>query len=84
MFELENEAENEHRELGKNLDNNKIDEILLCGKLMAFASEENVKAKHFENKDDLIAYLKENKPTESVILVKGSRGMQLEKIVDFL
>lgn len=84
MFELEEEAETEHRAIGKLLKQKNFDRVYLCGKLMKSAQQEFPSALLFEKKEDLIAELKTNPIAGSTILVKASRGIGLETIVDFL
>lgn len=84
MFELEEEAEAEHRAIGKLLKQKNFNRVYLCGKLMRSAKEELPEAMLFEKKEDLIAELKNNPVKQSTILVKASRGIGLETVVDFL
>ena len=84
MFELEEEAEAEHREIGKLLRNYHFENVILCGRLMKFAKEEFSQAMLFETKEELIAGLKKNPIKDSIILVKASRGIGLEAVVEFL
>lgn len=84
MFELEHETEAEHRAIGKLLKEKNFDRVYLCGKLMDAAKQEFPDAFLFEKKDDLLAELKRNPIRESTILVKASRGIGLETIVEFL
>ncbi len=84
MFELENEAEQEHRALGKLLKEKGIDQVYLCGKLIRAAAEEITSARYFETRDALIEELKNNPIKASTILIKASRGMGLEKVVEFI
>lgn len=84
MFELEEEAEVEHRTIGKLLKQKNFDRIYLCGKLMKSAQLEFPSALLFEKKEDLITELKKNPITGSIILVKASRGIGLETIVEVL
>jgi UDP-N-acetylmuramoyl-tripeptide--D-alanyl-D-alanine ligase len=84
MFELEHEAETEHRAIGKLLRQKNFDRVYLCGKLMKSAQQEFSSALLFEKKEDLMAELKKNPITSSTILVKASRGIGLETVVDFL
>ncbi len=84
MFELEGEAENEHRNLGKLLEEKRFDRVYLCGKLTRFAKEEFPEALHFESKDLLLDELKRNPIKDSTILVKASRGIGLESVVEYL
>ena len=84
MFELEGEAENEHRNLGKLLEEKRFDRVYLCGKLTRFAKEEFPEALHFESKDLLMDELKRNPIKDSTILVKASRGIGLETVLEYL
>jgi UDP-N-acetylmuramoyl-tripeptide--D-alanyl-D-alanine ligase len=84
MFELEEEAEAEHRAIGRLLKLKNFNRVYLCGKLMWWAKEECPNALLFEKKEDLIAELKMNPVKQSTILVKASRGIGLETVVDFL
>ena len=84
MFELEGEAENEHRNLGKLLEEKRFDRVYLCGKLTRFAKEEFPEALHFESKDLLLDELKRNPIKDSTILVKASRGIGLESVLEYL
>jgi UDP-N-acetylmuramoyl-tripeptide--D-alanyl-D-alanine ligase len=84
MFELEGEAEKEHRNLGRLLKEKKIDRVYLCGKLVSSAKTELPEALHFETKVLLIEELKMNPIRNSIILVKASRGIGLETILDYL
>ena len=84
MFELEEEAETEHRAIGKMLNALPFKKILLCGKLMKWAKEEYPSAQLFETKGELIQELKSHPLTDATILVKASRGIGLETIVEFI
>jgi UDP-N-acetylmuramoyl-tripeptide--D-alanyl-D-alanine ligase len=84
MFELGDDAEKEHRILGKLIHDKKFSEVLLCGNLVGTTREEIPMARQFVKKDDLIAYLKKDPIENATILVKASRGIGLESIVDYL
>lgn len=84
MYELEEESEKEHRAIGKLLQESNLDQVLLCGSMMRWAKEECPKTKHFEQKDLLIEFLKVNRFENSTILVKASRGIGLETVLDYL
>lgn len=84
MFELEEEAEVEHRAIGKLLREKNFDKVYLCGKLMRSAKEEFIDAMYFETKELLLEELKKNKLTDAIILIKASRGIGLETILEFL
>jgi UDP-N-acetylmuramoyl-tripeptide--D-alanyl-D-alanine ligase len=84
MFELEGEAEKEHQALGKLVQELSFSEVYLCGKLMKVAQLEIPSAKHFEKKEELMEILRTNDFAEATILVKASRGIGLEAVVDCL
>lgn len=84
MFELEGEAEKEHKDLGQLLKEKKVDRVYLCGKLVESTKTEMPDALHFETKALLIEELKKNPIHHSTILVKASRGIGLETILDYL
>lgn len=84
MMELGEDTEKEHRNLGYLLNNSSIDDVFLCGKHTAYTAEECSRAEHFVTRDELIERIKNWQPEGHVILIKGSRSMALEKVVDFL
>jgi UDP-N-acetylmuramoyl-tripeptide--D-alanyl-D-alanine ligase len=84
MFELEEEAEKEHKGIGTLIQSRGFTKVYLCGSLFKNALREISSAKHFEKKDQLIEELKRNPISDSTILVKASRGIGLESVVDFL
>lgn len=84
MFELEEEAEQEHRNVGKLLKQHAFDRVMLCGKLMKTAKEEYPDALLFESKDLLAQELKHHPLSNATVLVKASRGIGLETVVEFI
>ena len=84
MFELEEEAEAEHSAMGKLLAEKKFSEVYLCGNLMRSAAMQIPSAKYFEKKESLLNELKATPITNATVLVKASRGIGLESVVEFL
>ncbi len=84
MFELEEEAEREHQKIGELLTDKKFDQVYLCGKLMRATKDIYASAQLFEQKDLLIEALRKNPVKDSTILVKASRGIGLESVVEYL
>ena len=84
MFELGDEAEADHKTIGKLLSAKQFDEVYLCGSLMKAAKQELPSAHHFEKKEDLLKALQQNPLSDATILVKASRGIGLESVVDVL
>lgn len=84
MFELEEDAENEHRGIGQLLHKHNFDKVYLCGQLMGWAKAEFPQGLHFENKEMLTQELKDNPLRDATILIKASRGIGLETVLDFI
>ncbi|WP_310589684.1 UDP-N-acetylmuramoyl-tripeptide--D-alanyl-D-alanine ligase [Flectobacillus rivi] len=86
MFELGEEAETEHRAIGELLKNCNFDYILLAGKLMESAVSQLpiMKVHYFPDKFGLHVWLQDHKVENTHVLVKGSRGMGLESVLQFL
>lgn len=84
MYELEEEAEPEHKKLGTTLKAKGIKEAYLCGKLIQVAKETFPEAKFFTTKEELYEQLKQNPIQHATILIKASRGMAMEKVLDYI
>ncbi|MBS1506267.1 MAG: UDP-N-acetylmuramoyl-tripeptide--D-alanyl-D-alanine ligase [Bacteroidetes bacterium] len=84
MFELEDEAAKEHQAIGKLAREKGFERIYLVGSLFKVALSELPQAKHFETKALLMEELKAHPISEATILVKASRGIGLESVVDLL
>jgi UDP-N-acetylmuramoyl-tripeptide--D-alanyl-D-alanine ligase len=83
MLELGTRTNDEHMGLLRNLNSQGIIDVLLVGELFsALAGEFGYKS--FRNVDDLAEYLKLNPVSSRHILVKGSRGIMLEKIYNLI
>ncbi|GAA0877724.1 UDP-N-acetylmuramoyl-tripeptide--D-alanyl-D-alanine ligase [Algoriphagus jejuensis] len=84
MFELGDHAEAEHRRLGEIVSEYPIDKVCFTGKLIVPALEKAPKALYFPDPFSLRNWLEDSKLEDYLILVKGSRGMRLENLVDFI
>lgn len=84
MFELEEEAATEHARIGELLKHKNFDTVILCGSLMLSAKAKVENAIYCEQKLELVEWLKKNPIRDATILVKASRGIGLETILDFL
>lgn len=84
MLELGDQQKVEHAKIGELLAEHQIDECLLVGPLMKEAHRVGPSGKHFMEKSDLSRYLEENSLAGQSVLVKASRGMSLESIVDLI
>lgn len=83
MFELGNYSLDEHREVVELVQKCGFQNIILVGPMFALASE-SLSLPKFNSYRELAKHLTENPVSNSFVLVKGSRGMQLEKIFDTL
>jgi len=84
MFELGDDSDKEHRAIGELAKKLGLKEVLFCGKSMQLAKDAFANGQGFETRDELIIYLKNNPFTNATILIKASRGMALEKLVEHI
>jgi UDP-N-acetylmuramoyl-tripeptide--D-alanyl-D-alanine ligase len=85
MFELGSESQQEHKAIVDSLENQDKSVCYLIGKSFYENRVSNENLHFFETFEDFSAYLNNNKFQEkSTILIKGSRGMALERTLDFL
>lgn len=84
MGELGLNEEEYHVETGKFLEQFECDFVLTLGELAKHIQPSNKKTFHFGSKQDLVAFIKENLPKDSNILLKASRFMKFEEIIEEL
>jgi UDP-N-acetylmuramoyl-tripeptide--D-alanyl-D-alanine ligase len=84
MCELGKYSEEEHLKITDTLLHSNINSVLLVGEGFAHLSGLPSAWKIFPQTPDLISYLAVNEIRGYTILVKGSRGNQLEKAVEYL
>ena len=84
MYELGEDTVAEHRALGELLAQSTISAILLCGPLMQDAHDACPDSLHFADKEALKNYLHDHSLADSTILIKGSRGMAMETLIESL
>ena len=85
MLELGKQCDVEHRRLGGYLSNQRIDQIILVGSAMASAAKVLPTAVYEENADDATMFrIAKSLRDGDLVLLKGSRGMQLERIVEYI
>lgn len=83
MLELGEFSKQEHEKIVKQVEQEKLKAVFI-GKLFYELKENFKNLSFFESIDDLIKLYQNNKPKQNTILIKGSRGIKLEKIVEFL
>lgn len=81
MKELGSETNAEHQKIADYVKSHHFDRVLFVGENF---SKVETDYPHFKDLDSLGEYLKENPIEDSYILLKGSRGVQLEKCIELL
>lgn len=81
MLELGTNSRSLHTEVIKQLEEANFDHIILCGEQFCSLTHS---FRCFQTVDLVCDYVKETDIQGQYILIKGSRGIHLEKVVDFL
>lgn len=88
VLELGQDSKKMHQEVGNYLANKGIDVLLTYGTEASYINEAGqnlvTQAVHYNDKSQLINKIKEEVQQDDKILIKGSRGMKLEDVVDAL
>ena len=84
MLELGADSDLEHEKIGIKLAELNLDQALVCGQHSRPIKKGNPDVQYFNKKEDLVDYLKKHPIKNANILVKASRGMGLESLVEYL
>ncbi len=84
MLELGKESKKEHEALGQWASQNSEIHFLVVGPEMKAFAASCSKCLYFEKKEQLEKYLQDSEIENSLVLLKGSRGMKLETILSLL
>lgn len=84
MFELGKEAEIEHQNIVDYLVENQFGKVFLVGSNFFKTVNNSAHINKFEAFEELKKELENNVPKNATILIKASRGMALERILDLL
>jgi UDP-N-acetylmuramoyl-tripeptide--D-alanyl-D-alanine ligase len=94
MFELGEETSKEHRALGRRVAKLGFDHVFFTGQAMRDAwksynaasgsTKGSTRDAYFKNNSDLATSLRKIVKPGDAILVKGSRGMKMEEVIDLL
>ena len=88
MLELGAYEQAFHQEVGQYVAKKHIDQLMCVGpasqNIVLKAQENGIEAYHFESNQDLIQALEGCIQDDDVILLKGSHGMHLDEVVDYL
>jgi UDP-N-acetylmuramoyl-tripeptide--D-alanyl-D-alanine ligase len=83
MFELGEESLEQHQKIASMATNMGFDETILIGKDF-YAIQDGLNGFYFEDTKSAIIYLETHLVKDSLVLLKGSRGMALEQILPLL
>jgi len=85
MGELGEDVEQLHRQAGLDAKQAKVDKLFTLGKFSRFATTAfGNSAEHFDDVDRLIAAVSASLNKDTTVLVKGSRSMRMERVVEGL
>jgi UDP-N-acetylmuramoyl-tripeptide--D-alanyl-D-alanine ligase len=84
MFELGSEAKQEHQNIANLASQLNIDSVILVGENFFKTENANSKIKQFGSFESLKTSFSSLSVKKSSLLIKGSRGMALERILDLL
>ncbi|MFY0602247.1 MAG: UDP-N-acetylmuramoyl-tripeptide--D-alanyl-D-alanine ligase [Cyclobacteriaceae bacterium] len=76
------DSEKKHEEVGKLASQLKLDKALFVGEQMKYAAEACEKSNWFESMDNLSSFLEQTSFKNQHVLVKASRSMKLESIIE--
>ncbi len=82
MFELGQYSQQEHHHIVRTVEQLALDQTFLIGEAFYQHASSGIKA--FRQTQELIHWLKDHPLTGCTILIKGSRGMALERLIDYL
>lgn len=82
MFELGNESSSEHQKIIQIAEDMEINQLHFIGN--EFYQHQNNTSNFYKSREEFIDYLAKNPLQNAIILIKGSRGMALEKLLDWL
>ena len=85
MFELGHSSNEQHRQIGEKCSDLELDSVFTLGKNTIHTSsaiKENITHQHFDSKETLINTLKKAVGPGDKILFKGSRAMEMEKVIE--
>ena len=83
MFELGLESHEQHELIAKQANESGVDQLIFIGKDF-YSFKDNFKGIFFESPAEATAYLQENPVQDHLVLLKGSRGMKLERLLQYL
>ena len=83
MFELGPESASQHELIAKQAVTSGLGEVIFIGKHF-YAFKDNFDSLFFETPAEASAYIQQNPIENNLVLLKGSRGMKLENLLQYL
>lgn len=83
MFELGDEAREQHQKIASLAENSKLNTVIFIGKYF-YSLKDEFKGLFFNTPKEAEEWIKSNPVKDSLILLKGSRGMALEQLLPTL
>ncbi|MBO9673454.1 MAG: UDP-N-acetylmuramoyl-tripeptide--D-alanyl-D-alanine ligase [Sphingobacteriaceae bacterium] len=83
MFELGPESPGQHELIVKQANESGLDQLIFIGKDF-YTFKDNFSGIFFETPAEAATYLQENQVHDHLVLLKGSRGMKLESLLQYL
>ena len=84
MFELGTFADTAHQEIINQLESSDLNSILIVGEHFLKTQSRDPRVHSFQSLDEIKNYLIQNPFEQTDILIKGSRGMTMETLLDYL
>ena len=84
MLELGEDSHKEHKHIIELIQQNGFEHFILVGKEFMNAAEDKMKTVVFEDSIKAAEYIKQKNPLNTYILIKGSRGIKMEKVLEAL
>jgi UDP-N-acetylmuramoyl-tripeptide--D-alanyl-D-alanine ligase len=84
MKELGPEGHREHKLLGQLLQEKSFDQVFLCGELIKPALDQIKNAHYYKNRNELLEGLKNANLENATILIKASRSIGLEAVLEVI
>ena len=84
MFEVGDTTLQEHQDILQLAHSIGINQVIAIGPSFGVTTPVNEKQQLFESYDDFVEVYSPTIPNNSTILIKGSRGMKMERILDIL
>lgn len=84
MFELGSDAKEEHQNIADAASSMELTKVYLIGENFSRSQSNNASVIHYSSFEDFAEKFEKSEFDQSTLLIKGSRGMALERVLDLL